>query len=113
VRRVFDALLESLDATVRIARRQEGEELPAPLEQSAALLLERLGAANRVAAANFMGPPALLATTTAIGDAIRQLDAAFVAYRKHADGARADREEAAMALDSEIARVKLAAQRWE
>lgn len=113
IRRVLEALLESLDATVRLTRRQDGEAMPDPLEQSAAQLLDRLGAANRLAAGKFVGPPAFVATTTAIGDAIRQLDAAFVAYRKHLDRAPSESGEAAIALDAEIGRIKLDAGRWE
>jgi hypothetical protein len=113
VRRVLEALLESLDATVWLSRRQEGEAVPEPVEQSAAQLVDRLGAANRLAAGKFVGPPAFVATTTAIGDAIRQLDAAFVAYRQHLDRAPSECGEAAIALDAEIGRIKLDAGRWE
>jgi hypothetical protein len=113
IRRVLEALLESLDATVRLTRQTEGEAAPEPLEQSAAQLVDRLGAANRLAAGKFVGPPAFVTTTTAIGEAIRQLDAAFVAYRKHVDRAPSERGEAAIALDAEIGRIKLDAGRWE
>lgn len=112
VRRVLEALLESLDATVRLTRREEGETVPEPLRLSAAQLIDRLGAANRLAAGKFVGPPAFVATTTAIGEAIRQLDAAFVAYRKHLDRAPSESGEAAIGLDAEIGRIKLDAGRW-
>ena len=110
---MLEALLESLDATVRLTRRQDGEPVPEPLEQSAAQLVDRLGAANRLAAGKFVGPPAFVTTTTAIAEAIRQLDAAFVAYRKHLDRAPSEAGEAAIALDAEIGRIKLDAHRWE
>jgi hypothetical protein len=113
VRRVLEALLESLDATVRLTRQQTGETASTPLEESAAQLIERLGAANRVAAGKFVGPPAYVATATAIGEAIRQLDSAFVAFRKQLDRAPSECDDAAIALDAEIGRIRLGAAQWE
>jgi hypothetical protein len=106
-RRVLEALLESLDATVRIARWEPGESVPEPLERSAAQLVDRLGAANKLAAGKFVGAPAFVASSTAIADAIQRLDGAFVAYRQHMDVAPSEHEAAAIALDAEIGRVKL------
>jgi hypothetical protein len=111
-RGMLEALLDALDATVRIARWQEGESVPEPLERSAAQLLDRLGAANRLASGKFVGSPAFVTTSTAIGEAIRRLDAAFVAYRRHLDTLPSEHEQAAIALDAEIGNVKLDAARW-
>jgi hypothetical protein len=111
-RGALESLIESLDATVRIARWEPGgEPIPEPLRQGAAQLQDRLGSANRLAAGKFVGAPAVVATSNAIKEAVRGLDAAFVAYRKRADGSQ--REEAVMELDSEVGRIKLDAPRWD
>jgi hypothetical protein len=111
-RRALESLLESLDATVRIARWEAGgEPIPDPLRKSAAQLQDRLGSANRLAAGKFVGAPAIVAKSDAIKEGLRELDAAFVAYRKRADGGQ--REEALNELDSELGRIKLDAHRWD
>jgi hypothetical protein len=111
-RGALESLLEALDATVRIARWEAGgEPIPEPLRQSAAQLQDRLGSANRLAAGRFVGAPAVVATSDAIKEAVRDLDAAFVAYRKRAAGGQ--REEAVIELDGEVGRIKLDAHRWE
>jgi len=111
-RGALESLIESLDATVRIARWEAGgEPIPEPLHQSAAQLQDRLGSANRLAAGRFVGAPAVVATSDAIKAAVRDLDAAFVAYRKRADGSQ--RQEAVIELDGELGRIKLDAHRWD
>jgi hypothetical protein len=114
-RGALESLIESLDATVRIARWQgsEGEPIPEPLARSAAHLQDRLGSATRLAAGRFVGAPAVVNTSDAIKEAVQELYAAFVAYRKGLDGAASDRDEAAIALDAVVGRVKLDAHRWE
>lgn len=110
-RNALELLIESLDATVRIARWEAGgEPIPEPLRQSATLLQDRLGSASRLAAGRFVGAPAVLGTSEAIKEAVQDLDAAFVAYRKRAEGGQ--REEAVIELDGEVGRVKLDARRW-
>lgn len=111
-RGALESLIESLDATVRIARWEAGAEpIPEPLRQSAAQLQDRLGSANRLAAGRFVGAPAVVATSEAIKKAVRGLDAAFVTYREHAEGGQ--REEAVIELDGEVGRIKLDAHRWD
>ena len=111
-RGALESLIESLDATVRIARWDaSGEPIPEPLRRSAGQLQERLGSANRLAAGRFVGAPAVLATSDAIKEAVRGLDAAFVAYRKRAEGDQS--KEATIELDSEVGRIKLDAHRWD
>ena len=113
-RGALESLIESLDATVRIARWEPGgEAIPEPLRRSAAQLQERLGSANRLAGGRFGGAPAVVATSDAIREAIQHLDAAFVAYRKRADASPGHGNEAAIELDAEVGRVKLDAHRWE
>jgi len=113
-RGALESLIETLDATVRIARWDPaGEPIPEALRRGAAQLQERLGSANRLAAGRFVGAPAMVATSDAIKEAVQQLDAAFVAYRKRADGGPSQQHEAAIELDAEVGRVKLDANRWE
>src|SRR5687768_14637509 len=80
VRRALSELVESLDASMRVGRWSGADSVPAPLAASAALLVERLGKANRLAADKFTGPPRVVETISAMSTAIRQLDVAFVAY---------------------------------
>ena len=114
-RGAFESLLESLDATVRIARWQHegGEVIPEPLQKSASQLIHHLGAATRLASGKFVGAPAVVASSDAIRTAVRDLDAAYVTYRKHLDSSPRDKGEAAIALEAELGRVKVVAQGWE
>jgi hypothetical protein len=114
-RGALESLIESLDATVRIARWQDGdgESIPEPLQRSAAQLQDRLGSATRLAAGKFVGAPAVVATSDAIKRAVEQLDAAFVAYRQRLDGVAGDQGEAVIALDAAVGLVRLDAHRWE
>jgi hypothetical protein len=113
-RGALESLLESLDATVRIARWQsrDGELIPEPLHRSAAKLQDRLGSATRLAAGKFVGAPAMVNTSDAIKEAVQELDEAFLAYRKCLDRVTSVREEAAIVLDGVVGRVKLEAHRW-
>jgi hypothetical protein len=113
-RGVLESLLESLDATVRLTRWRldGGEAPPEPLQKSAAQLLDRLGTANRIAAGRFVGSASVVANSDAIRQAIHDLDAAFVTYRRQLESS-AGPDQAAMALDAEIGRVKLGAHDWD
>ena len=112
-RAAFDALVESLDATVRIARWESGgEAVPEPLRQSASQLLDRLGAANRLATGNLAGSPVVVTAMKAMAAAIVRLDTAFVAYRKQIERAPDQVADAANTLDSEIGTVKAEAESW-
>jgi len=101
VRNALTELVESLDATMRIANWPGGDAVPTPLRASVAVLGERLGKANRLAADKFAGSPRSVAALSVMSSAIHRLDHAYVAYLK----APQDKQ-AVMALDSEIARVR-------
>jgi hypothetical protein len=111
-RGALNALVESLDATARISRWETGESAPEPLQQSAAKLTERLGAANRLASGKFVGPTPVVASLTGMSGAIKRLDAAYVQYRRRIDGAPGELGEAAGELDAEIDSVKTDVERW-
>ncbi len=114
-RGALESLLESLDATVRIARWQLGDGGPVPeaLQRSAVLLQGRLGSATRLAAGKFAGTPAVVEKSAAIREAVNDLDAALVAYRKRLEGTASERDEAALDLDAVVGRVRRDAHRWE
>lgn len=111
-RKALTALMESLDATVRVARWPGPEAIPAPLEDSASKLLDRLGSANRFAADRYLGSPPLVECTSAMSEATKVLDAAYVEYRRHLAGSSEEQARAAMSLDHEIDTVKATAARW-
>jgi hypothetical protein len=99
-RSVLGELVESLDATVRIGR-WSGGDVPTPLRENAALLVDRLGKANRLAASRFAGAPRSAAEFSALSVAIQRLDRAFVGYRSMLDRAEGERM-----LEAEIATVR-------
>lgn len=115
-RGALESLLESLDATVRIARWQPGGDggpVPEELQRSAGQLQGRLGSALRLASGKFAGTAAVVGKSDAIKEAVRDLDTAFVAYRKRLDGTANERDQAALELDAALGRVKGDAFRWE
>jgi hypothetical protein len=111
-RQALTSLLESLDATVRVARWPGPEAIPAPLEHSASKLLDRLGSANRFAADRYLGSPPVVVCMSAMSAATKTLDAAYVEYRRHLAGSSEEVAEAAMALDHELDAVKATSARW-
>lgn len=111
-RKVLTSLVDSLDATVRVARWSGPEAVPAPLESSAAKLLDHLGSANRFAADRYLGSPPVVGCMTAMSSATKALDAAYVEYRRHLAGSSDDLDRAAMALDHEIDAVKATSAQW-
>jgi len=111
-RKALTSLVESLDATVRIARWPAPEAIPAPLETSAAKLLDHLGCANRFAADRYHGSPPVVVCMTAMSAATKVLDAAYVEYRRHLAGSSEELALAAMALDHEIDAVKATSAGW-
>jgi hypothetical protein len=108
-RNALEGLIESLDATVRVTRWAEAESIPEPLKESASRLVARLGTADRLASASFMGKAADVARVTAMRGAMRRLDAAYVAYRQRLERSPSERDLAATALCAEIDEVKASA----
>ena len=106
LRKAFDGLVESLDATVQIALWKEAEGVPEPVQQAAAKLLERLGSANRLAAGKFAGSPVVVSSAGEISSAIHKLDLAFVAYRRTTKG------DGPNTLSAELSKVKASAALW-
>lgn len=94
------ALIESLDAVVRLSRWSADDVVPEPLRDAAAKIVERLSAANRLAGGKFNGKAEDAARVTKMCDAMKKLDAAYVAYRKAAPSAP---DAATTALELEVA----------
>jgi hypothetical protein len=111
-RKALNSLVESLDATVRVARWSGPDAVPAPLETTAAKLLDHLGSANRFAEDRYSGAPPVVACMTAMSAATKVLDRAYVEYRRHLEGEKEELERAAMALDQEIDGVKATSGEW-
>jgi hypothetical protein len=103
-RKALDALIESLEALVRVSRWSDGgNEPPEPLRVAVAKLNERLGVADRLRAGTFVGNPAETTHVTALCASMKRLDGAYVAYRKRLDGGAERAEEAAVALEADLA----------
>ena len=111
-RKVLTSLVESLDATVRVARWSGPEAVPAPLQDSASTLLGHLGSANRFAGSRYVGSPPVVQCMTAMSAATKVLDAAYVEYRRHIEGQKEEVERAAMELDHELDGVKATSHQW-
>lgn len=106
LRKAFDGLVESLDATVQIALWKEPEGVPEPIQEAAGKLLERLGSANRLAAGKFAGSPILVSSAGEISSAIHKLDLAFVEFRRTAKG------DGPNVLHAQLDKIKADAARW-
>lgn len=104
-RKTLEALIESLEATVRVSTWSGDESIPEPLKESASQLVARLGTANRLASDTFNGSGTDTARVGTMCAAMRRLDAAYVTYRQHI-ATPAERTEAAMTLDAEVTEVK-------
>jgi len=85
-RTALDALVESLDALVRVSRWSDPDAPPPePLLVAASKLAERLGVAGRLASGTFVGTPVDVNKVSAMCAAMKRLDVAYVAYRKRVD----------------------------
>ena len=110
-RTAVDGLIESLDAVVRLSRWNDEEPKPEPLVTAAAKLLDRLGAADRLAASRFNGPAPDVAKVTAMCAVLKRLDAAYLAYCKQI-AVPQDTIEAAAALEAEVSATSALARNW-
>lgn len=107
IRRALDALLEAVEASVRIHRWSEAEEIPAPLVRAAKEIAERRSAAEQATSMSFDGSPADAKRVAMMIDAMKRLEAAYAAWRTAADAPDGDPGGAgALLLIDEIDRVK-------
>jgi hypothetical protein len=98
-RTATSALIELLDAVVRISRWDADDAVPDLLRDAAAKTVDRLSAANRLAGGKFTGKPDDAERVTKMCAAMKKLDAAYVAYRRGASNAP---EAASTALELEV-----------
>jgi hypothetical protein len=97
-----DSLTESLEALVRVARWSGADSPPEELSAAVSKLADRMGVANRLVATPFQGTPADARTVSAMCEAMKRLDAAYVAYRKRVASTPEHMLDAATALELEI-----------
>jgi hypothetical protein len=109
-RAALDAVTESLDALVRVARWSDvAEAPPEPLRTAVSKLVERLGTADRIASGTFVGSPADMTKVNAMCATMKRLDLAYVAYRKRLESKSEPPTQAAAALEVDIAEATAAA----
>jgi hypothetical protein len=111
-RAAIEALLESLDAYVRVERWSDAGDVPEPLHTAATKLVDRLGAADRLASGVFVGTPADANKVTAMCSAMKRLDAAYVSYRHQVERSPTQEATAWAALEAEIGEVRGGADQW-
>ncbi len=97
---------------VRVARWNEPEEPPAALRTAAVKLVDRLGAADRLASGTFVGTQTESGKVTAICAALKRLDTAYVMYRHKADWGPNRNAAASAILEAEIGKVRNGAHEW-
>jgi len=110
-RNAVEQLIESLEASIRLARWDANEAKPDPLVAAAAKLLDRLGAADRLSSARYQGSPAEVAKVDAMRGAMKRLESAYAAYRKEAKPG-GDIVAAVAALESEVGAVAGTSHSW-
>jgi hypothetical protein len=106
IRSALEVLIESIDATTRIARWDSRDPVPESLGQSAAKLDSHLAAAKRLADGGVSGTPAVAAHLMTAGAAIRRLCAACEQFQTRCALHPEERDEALKALDFEVDEVK-------
>jgi hypothetical protein len=108
----IEALLESLDAYVRVERWSDSGDLPEPLHTAATKLNDRLAAADRLTSGIFVGTPADSHKVSAICSAMKRLDAAYVNCRHQIERNPAQGANAWAALEAEIGEVRGRQHQW-
>jgi hypothetical protein len=111
LRRALDALLDSLDATLRLRAWSGPEEIPEPLRASADRLVERLRSADRLASLSVRDEQDAKRVEAMTG-AIKRLDVAYVTFRQTVERAPTTVNAAISALREEIDLVKEGNDAW-
>jgi hypothetical protein len=112
LRRALDALLESIEATLRVKSWAGSDEIPEPLRNTAERLIERLGTADRLSSFTPRSGALEAERVQAMSAAIRRIDAAYVAFREALERAPASAESALASLREEIDIVKEGNDAW-
>jgi hypothetical protein len=102
-RSALESLVESLEAVVRVARWSDREDPPEPLSTAVSKLAERLAIADRLVSGTFVGTATDTSTVSAMCETMRQLDMAYVVYRKRIDTAPDQMSVALATLEADMA----------
>jgi hypothetical protein len=105
-RDTLDGVIESLVATLQVARWTGPESIPEPVRETASQLARCMGAADRLAGGRCAGPSKDAVRVNAMVAAMRRLDAAYVAYCRARGQSSVTRESAASALEAEITKAR-------
>ncbi len=102
IRNALEALVESIDATLRIARWDISDPLPDSLRLAAAQLEANLKVANELARGNVSGTPAIVHRLTVSSAAVQRLTTAYQEFVNLKGGEAADLATARENLDAAI-----------
>jgi hypothetical protein len=102
-RAALDALVESLDALVRVIRWGDAEVLPEPLRTAVSKLADRLAVAERLVSGTFVGTPVDTNEVSALCATMKRLDVAYAEYRKRIDASPEQGMHAVAVLEADIA----------
>jgi hypothetical protein len=105
-RKALEELVDSLDATLRVATWDDAELVPEPLKDSASRLVARLGTADRLAAGVFKGSATDAARVVTLTGAMRRLETAYLGYRKKVGSVSNEPSRASAELSSVLDDVK-------
>ena len=105
-RKALEELVESLEATLRLANWDEADIAPDPLKDSASRLVARLGTTDRLAAGVFKGTTADSARVDQLTGAMRRLGNAYLGYRKQASSVASGKANALTELSTVLDEVK-------
>jgi hypothetical protein len=106
IRSALEALIESIDATTRIARWDMAEPVPDSLRAAASQLDSNLALANKLVQGNFSGTPAVTSRLVGTSAAIRQLTQAYDEFRSQNCSSKEEKWDALASLDAAIDRAR-------
>ncbi len=106
IRSALEVLVESIDATTRIARWDLADPIPDSLRLAAAQLDANLTLANKLVEGNFSGTLAVTSRLVGTSTAIRQLASAYDEFRNRKCASSEESKEALATLDAAIDRAR-------
>ncbi len=106
IRSALEVLVESIDASSRIARWDVSDPVPDSLRLAAAQLDANLKLANELVQGNFSGTPAVTSRLIGTSAAIRQLTSAYDEFRNRNCANNEENWDALATLDAAIDRAR-------
>lgn len=113
IRSALELVVESVDATTRIARWDNADPIPDSLRQSAAQVAANLKAANSLAHGSFTGTPAVVTRLSGISSAIRRLSAAYTTFQERNCSTPEEQTNALVMLDADVDDVRAQLRDWD